>query len=129
MSQQRYEKEIEDILEKAGSSPSPEPQRNLPPGPPPPNRRRRTSYSRVVSLLRAVTSYKGVLLLGIVLIVISSISGSLYLFLGGVAFLVAGYVMYYRAPRSGGGSGDEESPTTKMWRGRSLDSDDPPDRR
>lgn len=123
MSQQRYEKEIEEILKNSGANP-PEQPSDEPPEPS--SRRRRTSSVRRISLRGAAISYKGVLLAGITLLVISAIFGGLYLFLAGVALLVAGYVMYYRAPRSGGSSGGGSSAAPKMWRGRSIDPDDDP---
>jgi uncharacterized membrane protein YgcG len=133
MSQQRYEKEIEEILKNSGANP-PEQPSDEPPEPS--RRRRRTSSVRRISLRGAAISYKGVLLAGITLLVISAIFGGLYLFLAGVALLVAGYVMYYRAPRSGGSSGGGSSgggssgggssAAPKMWRGRSIDPDDDP---
>ena len=134
MNQQRYEKEIEEILKQAGDgpAPAPEPQRS------PPQRRRpkpesSPSLGRWLAAKLAGTGYKAVLLLGISLLVISWFTDGLYLFLAGVAFLLAGYIMYYRAPRVGRGGGaglaGGGSSGPKMWRGRSIEPDDPPTRR
>ena len=123
MSQQRYEKEIEEILKKSGAAP-PEPPADEPTEPPP-RRRQIASPVRRISLRNAI-SYKGVLLTGIALLVVSAIFGGLYLFLGGVALVVAGYVMYYRAPRPGRGDAGGDSASPKMWRGRPIDPDDDP---
>ncbi len=121
MNQRRYEKEIEDILKKAGEGPSEqpshEPERR-------PRRRRLPAAPRRVWIRSARLNYKAVLLAGLILLVIAIVieSGALYLFMAGAALLVGGYVMYYRAPRSGGGG----SPAPKMWRGRPVDPDDDP---
>ena len=123
MSQQRYEKEIEEILKKSGAKPPEQPSQE--PEEPPRRRRRRASSGRRISLRSAAISYKGVLLAGVVLLVISAIFGGLYSFLAGVALLVVGYVMYYRAPRSGGG-GDSGGTAPQIWRGRQIDPDDDP---
>ena len=124
MNQSRYEKEIEEILRKAGEeTPGESPQGS---GEPPRRRRRNSPARRRVTLPRFAFGYKVVLLAGIVAIAVAALAniGGLYLFLVGVALLVAGYVMYYRAPRSGGVAGGAPSP--RMWRGRRIDPDDPP---
>ncbi len=121
MNDQRYEKEIEEILKNAGEKPPEKPWHG--PDDPPPRRSRKSSPSRGAALRNLGISYKGVLLAGIVLLLISAIlGGGLYVFFAGVALLVAGYVMYYRAPRSGAGSPG----APKMWRGRTIEPGEPP---
>ena len=119
MNQNRYEKEIEEILKKAGEKPA-EQAAQEPGGQ---ARRRRIS-------LRSVRfNFKTALLAGIVLLLLAVVisAAELYLFLAGVALLVVGYVMYYRAPRYGGGGGSGgDSPGPKMWRGRPIDPDNDP---
>ena len=127
MNQNRYEKEIEDILRRAGER-SPE-QPGQEPEEPPRRRRRSASPRRGIALRGAGLNYKTALLAGIVLLVVAMIieTGELYLFLAGVALLGGGYVMYYRAPRSGsGGGGGDIGSGPKMWRGRPIDPDDDP---
>ena len=121
MSQQRYEKEIEEILEKAGESPdenrpqdsTPAPRRSR--GSPPPGR---GPAGRRFSL-----KYQYALIAGIALIVLGAVLGWLFFFLAGVALVVAGYIIYYRAPRGSAGT----PRIRQMWRGRPVDPDDPPD--
>ena len=124
MEQQRYEKEIEEILKQAGEQPKVEqPPRAPTPGEPPREPRRNRRPSRSFSLRRATIGYKPVLLAGVALLFLTLFWGQLYVFLIGLALLIAGYVMYYRAPRGGSvGGGAPAAP--KMWRGRSVDPDD-----
>ncbi len=128
---QRYEKEIEEILKKAGkpkSTPSeqqPKPTEERPSASPghrvPPSRR----GSRIS---RLSVNYKYALLAGTGALIISIFIGGLPLLLIGAALLVVGYVMYYRGPRSGGGSngGRGGGRPQKMWRGRVIDPGDDP---
>ncbi len=111
MNQHRYEKEIEEILKKAGEKPSHEPSQSQDK---PPRRR--------IALPRIAISYKIVLLAGIIAVAVAAVAnvGGLYLFLAGVALLAGGYAMYYRAPRAAAGG----SPSPRMWRGRYIDPDD-----
>ena len=126
----RYQKEIEEILKKAGESPpDPSPER---PGEPPPeslpqSRSQPSSQGRAVR--RAAVSYKHLLLAGVGVLIASIFVGGLPMFLVGAGLLVAGYIWYYRAPRSGRGgngrnSGGGRQP--KMWRGRMIDPGDDP---
>ena len=124
MSRQRYEKEIEEILERTGGESSEQPrQTNLPP-----QRRRPPSPRRGPGGRQFGLKYQYALIGGIVLIVLGGVLDWLYFFLAGLALLVIGYVIYYRAPRRSGG-GDSTGRTPQMWRGRTIDPDDPPDRR
>ena len=127
---QRYEKEIEEILKKAGTSP-PEQQPSSPEEPPrerPPQRRRSmpTAHGRVMR--GASISYKHLLLAGVGVLIVSIFFGGLPMFLVGAGLLVAGYIWYYRAPRSGRGGGNRSggSRPPKMWRGRMIDPGDDP---
>ena len=123
MSQQRYEKEIEEILKQAGEQPQADPPRAPAPSGPPKEPRRRRTPSRGFSLRRVGLGYKAVLLAGIVLLLLTLFWGQLFVFFIGLALLIAGYVMYYRAPRGGSvGGGGPAAP--KMWRGRPIDPDD-----
>ena len=128
---QRYEKEIEEILKKSGE-PSSDRQPSGPGEPPPerPNRRRRKLPSAPGSGTRRIAiSYKHLLLAGVGALIISIFIGGLPVFLIGAGLLVAGYVLYYRAPRSGGGGGHGGSGggrAPKMWRGRMIDPGDDP---
>ena len=126
---QRYEKEIEEILKKSGE-PSSDRQPSVP-GEPPPERSRRRRRNLLPSpgrgMLRAAISYKHLLLAGVGMLIISIFIGGLPMFLIGAGLLVASYVLYYRAPRSGGGGGSnggERAP--KMWRGRMIEPGDDP---
>jgi hypothetical protein len=123
MGQQRYQKEIEDILERAGEQPPEEPWHAPDEAP----RRRRALPSRLrgATVRHGGFKYQYALLAGIGLIVIGAIFQWLYFFFAGLALLVAGYVMYYRAPRTSGGAPRRP----QMWRGRSIEPDDPPGRR
>ncbi len=123
---QRYEKEIEEILQKAGEPPSRQ-QTSGPAEPPPEPGPRRSS--RRGAIRRIATSYKYLLLAGVGALIASIFLGGLPLFLIGAGLLAAGYVAYYRALRSGGrgntgndGGGREP----KVWRGRTIDPDDDP---
>ena len=120
MDQQRYEKEIEEILERAGAAPPEEPRPG--PGNAPPRRRRPRSPGG--GPRRLSVKYQYVLFGGIGMVLLGAIFGWLYLFFAGVAMLVLGYVMYYRAPRTG----SVESRAPRMWRGRTIDPEDPPER-
>ena len=125
----RYQKEIEEILKKAGEPP-PEQQPEGSEEPPPERRpRRRGAPSAQGGATRRVAvSYKHLLLAGVVVLVISIFVGGLPMLLVGAGLLVAGYIWYYRAPRSGrdGGNGSEGSRPPKMWRGRMIDPGDDP---
>ena len=127
MNPNRYEKEIEEILKKAGERPPEKP------GEEPdeqPRRKRQPSPRRGYALRGTGLTFKAALLAGIALLIGAVVfeTVELYLFLAGAALLVAGYVMYYLAPRrSGGGSVDEsEGAAPKMWRGRPIDADNDP---
>ena len=124
MSQQRYEKEIEEILKQAGEQPQADPPRASASGGPPKEPRRRRASSRGFSLRQVRIGYKPVLLAGIVLLLLTLFWGQLFVFLIGLALLIAGYVMYYRAPRGGSVGGAAGRPGPKMWRGRPIDPDD-----
>ena len=124
---QRYEKEIEEILKNAGESPTEQTPSEAASQPP----ERRTGRSgpprREVRTRRPfAVSYKHLLGAGFVLLLVSMFVGGLPMLLLGAALLVAGYVVYYRAPRSGGsasgGTGGKRAP--KMWRGRTIDPGD-----
>ena len=120
----RYQKEIEEILKKAGEQ-SPEQQPDDPDEPPRERRprRRSTPTAQGGAMRRASISYKHLLLVGVGVLIVSIFVGGLPVFLVGAGLLVAGYIWYYRAPRSGGGgssrSGGGRQP--KMWRGRMID--------
>ena len=132
MDQQRYEKEIEEILKKAGEKPQAEQPPPAPapaPGGPPRSPSRSRAPSRGFSLRQVRIGYKPVLLAGIALLVVTLFWSQLFVFLVGLALLIAGYVMYYRAPRGGsrGSAGGDAGPAApKMWRGRPIDPDDDP---
>ena len=124
----RYQKEIEEILKKAGE-PAPAPgQQPESPGEPAPEPRRRRSMRQPQgnTLRRTSISYKHLLLAGVAVLVVSIFFGGLPVFLIGAALLVGGYVMYYRAPRSGRVGGNGEGRPPKMWRGRMIDPGDDP---
>ena len=120
MAQQKYQKEIEEILEKAGEKPPEDPSR--PPEETPRRRRPRPSGDAGARSFRI--KYQFVLAAGIALVLLGAIAGWLYFFFAGVVLLVLGYVMYYRAPRVA--NGPTKAP--RMWRGRSIDPEDPPGR-
>lgn len=125
---QRYEKEIEEILRKAGASP-PEQQPGGAGEPPkrPPRRQRSMPTSRGSAIRASSLSYKHLLLAGVGVLLVSIFFGGLPMFLIGAGLLLAGYAWYYRAPRSGRGgrsSGGGRQP--KMWRGRMIDPGDDP---
>ena len=125
MSRQRYEKEIEEILKKAGE----DSQQEQPQGSSgPPRRRRSTSSRRRISVRRIGFNYKIMLLGGLVLLVVSYFADSAFVFLAALALFVVGYVFYYRAPRgSGPGVGSSGAAGPRMWRGRPIDPEDPED--
>ncbi len=127
----RYQKEIEEILKKSGESPSE--QEPSGPGEPLPERGsgRGRSTRRALSVGRFMSfSYKRLLLAGVGALIVSIFVGGLPLLLIGAGLLAAGYVMYYRAPRAGGGRGGnsagEGGRPPKMWRGRTIDPGDDP---
>ena len=127
----RYQKEIEEILRKAGESP-PEQQPEEPGEPSPERRPRRLSMpsAQGSGLRRATISYKHLLLAGVGVLIVSIFVGGLPMFLIGAGLLVAGYAAYYLAPRYGGSrrlrtDGEGERPP-KMWRGRMIDPGDDP---
>ena len=125
----RYQKEIEEILKKAGeSAPAPEQQPESPGEPAPEPRRRRRSMRQPQgnTLRRTSLSYKHLLLAGVAVLVVSIFFGGLPVFLIGAALLVGGYVMYYRAPRADKASGNGGGRPPKMWRGRMIDPGDDP---
>ncbi len=128
----RYQKEIEEILKKAGESPPVEPpsEPNEPAAEPTP-RRRSMQQPQGKVFRRLSISYKHLLLLGVALLAVSIFFGGLPMLLLGAALLAGGYVMYYRAPRTGrrGGNGrgsSEGGRPPKMWRGRTIDPGDDP---
>ncbi len=121
MSRQRYEKEIEEILEKTGGGPTENPQQGG--GRAPQRRRGSPAPRRGPSTRHFGLKYQYALIAGIVLIVLGAVAGWLYFFLAGLVLVVAGYVIYYRAPRGSSGV----SRTQQMWRGRRIDPDDPQD--
>ena len=130
----RYQKEIEEILKKAGEPP-PDQQPSGGPDEPPPERRsrRRGSPSAQGNAIRRVAvSYKHLLLAGVGVLIVSIFIGGLPVFLVGAGLLVAGYIWYYRAPRSGrsgsgsGSNGNSGGRPPKMWRGRMIDPGDDP---
>ena len=128
----RYQKEIEEILKKAGESPA-EQQPESSGGEAPPERRqrrRRQPSPQGSGLRRASISYKHLLLAGVGVLIVSIFVGGLPIFLVGAGLLVAGYVVYYLAPRSGGSrrvrTGSEGGRPPKMWRGRMIDPGDDP---
>ena len=126
MNQQRYEKEIEEILKKTGDDTGREQQ---PESGGPPRRRSGMSLGRTVSMRRVGINYKALLLAGLSVLIVSYVMDNSFVFLAALALLVAGYVFYYRAPRATGagvGSGGAAGP--KMWRGRPVDPEDPPGR-
>ncbi len=121
MSRYRYEKEIEKILEKAGEG-APPPVQGADDEPP---RRLRSPVSGQRKPARTIRlKYQYMLLIGFGLIVAGAFFNWVYFFLAGLALLVTGYVIYYRAPRGG----QSLSQNQRMWRGRSIDPDDPPGR-
>ena len=125
----RYQREIEEILKKAGEpAPAPEQQPESPgePAPEPRRRRRGMRQPQGNTLRRTSISYKHLLLAGVAVLIVSIFLGGLPVFLIGAALLVGGYVMYYRAPRSGGRRRDAGGRPPKMWRGRMIDPGDDP---
>ena len=119
MDQHRYEKEIEEILEKAGESSTEQPDRESVRVP---LRRRSPSPRRSGTGRRFALKYQYALWAGIALIVIAAMAHWVYFFVAGLLLLAAGYVMYYRAPRGGAVATER---TQQVWRGRSIDPDDP----
>lgn len=115
MSRQRYEKEIEEILEKAGAGPTDRQQQGS--GRSPQRRRGSPAPQKGQSSRHFGLKYQYALIAGIVLIVLGAVMGPLYLFLAGLVLVVAGYVIYYRAPKGGPGP----SRSQRMWRGRPID--------
>ena len=123
MSQDRYEREIEEILEKAGETPPDKPWHG--PDEAPRNRGRFRSPARGITVRHAGFSYQFALVAGVALIIVSALFHSGYILLAGVALLALGYFMFYRAPRASGGI----ARAPRMWRGRSIEPDDPPPER
>ena len=120
----RYQDEIEEILKKAGDLPAP-PSPDAP-NEKPPQRNRRLRRLRQTGARRAwALSYKHVLLAGIALLIASIFTGGWPLFAAGAALLIAGYILYYRAPRPRPAPNTTARPT-KMWRGRPITTDDDP---
>ena len=117
MSRQRYEKEIEEILERSGEGPAEQPKQGS--GRTPQRRRGTPTPHRESSIRHFALKYQHALIAGIVLIVLGAVMGWLYFFVAGLVLVVAGYVIYYRAPR--GGSGTHRS--QQIWRGRPIDRD------
>ena len=117
MSRQRYEKEIEEILERAGEAPDEQPKQGS--GRTPQRRRGSPATKRESSTRHFALKYQYALIAGIVLIVLGAVMSWLYFFLAGLVLVVLGYIVYYRAPK--GGSGTQR--TQQMWRGRTIDRD------
>lgn len=117
MSRQRYEKEIEEILERAGEAPDEQPRQSS--GRASQRRRGSPAPQRGQSTRHFGLKYQYALIAGIVLIVLGAVMSWLYFFLAGLALVVAGYVIYYRAPK--GSPGTQRS--QQMWRGRPMDPD------
>ena len=117
----RYQDEIEEILKKAGDLPAP-PSPDAPNEKPPQRGRRlrQTGARRAWSL-----NYKHALLAGIAILIASIFTGGWPVFAAGAALLIAGYILYYRAPRPRPAPGSATRPT-KMWRGRPITTDDDP---
>ena len=123
MSRQRYEREIEDILERAGEAPDEQPGKTS--GRAPQRRRGSPSPQRGQSVRHFGLKYQYALIAGIVLILVGAVAQWLYFFFAGLALVVAGYIIYYRAPK---GSSRTQR-TQQMWRGRPIDPDEPTDSR
>ena len=124
MSRQRYEKEIEEILERTGETPAERPE-GVPSGIP--SRRRRVPVAgHGATVRRFGLKFQYALIAGIALIVIGAVMQWLYFFFAGVALVAAGYVIYYRGSRQYRGPRGSSSftRTPRMWRGRSIDQDD-----
>ena len=117
MSRQRYEKEIEEILERSGEGPAEQPRQSS--GRASQRRRGSPAPQRGQSARHFGLKYQYALIAGIVLIVLGAVMSWLYFFLAGLALVVAGYVIYYRAPK--GSPGTQRS--QQMWRGRPMDPD------
>ena len=117
MSRQRYEKEIEEILERSGEGPSEQPKQGS--GRTPQRRRGSPATKRESSTRHFALKYQYALIAGIVLILIGAVAQWLYFFFAGLALVVLGYIVYYRAPK--GSSGTQR--TQQMWRGRTIDRD------
>ena len=117
MSRQRYEKEIEEILEKAGAAPDEQPKQGG--GRASQRRRGSPAPQRGQSARHFGLKYQYALIGGIVLIVLGAVMNWLYFFLAGLALVVVGYVIYYRAPKGNPGTQRNQ----QMWRGRPIDRD------
>lgn len=124
MSRQRYEREIEDILERAGEAPDEQPKQGS--GRASQRRRGSPPPQRGQSVRHFGLKYQYAMIAGIVLIVLGAVMNWLYFFVAGLVLVAVGYIIYYRAPRGSSGS-DSTGRTRQMWRGRSIDPDDPPD--
>ena len=117
MSRQRYEKEIEEILERSGEGPSERPEQGS--GRAPQRRRGSPSPQRGPSTRHFSLKYQYALIAGIVLILLGAALNWLYFFLGGLVLVALGYVIYYRAPKVSSGAQRSQ----QMWRGRPIDRD------
>ena len=125
---QRYEKEIEEILKNAGESPPQDASPGPETGPPKRQPQRRDPRGRPRAASRSLAlNYKHLLGAGFIVLIVSLFFGGLPLLLIGAALLVAGYVVFYRAPRTGGGvSSRTGGRAPKVWRGRTIDPGDDP---
>ena len=122
----RYQKEIEEILKKAGESPAEPPVAADEPPPEPLPRRIVASAPRGGAFRPASISYKHLLLAGVAVLVVSIFFGGLPVFLIGAALLVGGYIVYYRAPQPSKSGRNSGGRPPKMWRGRTIDPGDDP---
>ena len=119
MSRQRYEKEIEEILEKAGATSDEPPKQGG--GRAPQRRRGSPSPRRGPSSRHFGLKYQYALIAGIVLILVGAVAQWLYFFFAGIALVVIGYIIYYRAQKGSPGT----SRAQQVWRGRPIEPDDP----
>ena len=122
MNRQRYEKEIEDILAKAGEKTPEQPDHTSEDTQVP--RRRSSSQGRGRTARGFRLKFQYPLMVGIGLIVFGAILHWLYFFAAGLVLVAAGYLIYYRSPRGG----PKVDRTSQVWRGRSVEPDDPSDR-
>lgn len=122
MSRDRYEKEIEEILKQAGEGPSqpPQPQEQEQPR----HRRQRRRVERSPVAFRGRVNYRAALVAGVSLIVVAAILNWMYFLLAGILLVGFGYYLYYRSA----GSTSSGNRTPRMWRGRSIEPDEPPGR-
>ena len=117
MSRQRYEKEIDEILKRAGEAPDEQPRQGS--GQDAQRRHGSPPAQREKSVRHFGLRYQYLLIAGIVLIVLGAVMDWLYFFVAGLALVAAGYVIYYRAPKGSPGT----QRTRQMWRGRPMDPD------